>query len=118
MPSGPTLASMPWRDLKTLALFHALRFEGRDASADITDGNAREIAKNAGFDKGSSGKELKSRYTLYTMGPNRLNERIGDGKPYTVKRRYTRVLEMLKDQSGAIEVAQADLQRLQDKEQG
>lgn len=117
-PGARAKASKPWPDLKSLALFHALRVEGGDTMADITKANAEGIANAAGYDKPSSGKELLGHFSLYTLGVNRQNERTGDGKAYTVKRRYEFVRKHLDAFPVAIPVADADLERLRNKATG
>lgn len=99
-------------DLKLLALVHALRYLTGDKSADITQANAQGLAMGAQ----SAGRELYKHYTGYTLGKNAHNERLGDGAPHTVKRRYLAAIEKLEDFPKALAMAERELEKLHERE--
>ncbi|HMN07132.1 MAG TPA: hypothetical protein PKD45_15560, partial [Flavobacteriales bacterium] len=55
-----------WDDLKTLALFHALRYAAGDRQAKLsTNTEADKVARDAGFVSKGSGKRLRSHFIIY-----------------------------------------------------
>jgi hypothetical protein len=97
VPKAITTAAKPWPNLKSLALFHAFRCEAGERSADITHENASEIAKDAGYPKPSSGKELKGHFARYAWGTpeEKRRERTRDGRTGDVLTRYAKVISKL-----------------------
>lgn len=100
-----------WLDLKSLALFHAYRAEGGDASADINPANAQQVARDAGFTAQSSGKTLLEKFRDYATGnpEKRKRERTREGKrPGDVAKRFNVVLPRLEAYPNGLVVAQEE----------
>ncbi len=100
-----------WADLKSLALFHAFRYEAGEAAADITTENAARLAKGSGFCKPSSGKELKGHFDRYAWGKpeGRRRERTQDGKrPGDVLKRFDAVIAKLAPHAEALALAKEE----------
>lgn len=100
-------------DLKLLALVHALRrIATKDKDADISKDNAQALAEGAGSKGKQAGKDLFDRYMLYTLKANSKAERMQDGQPHTVKKRYLAAIAMLEDHSTAKAMAERELEEL------
>jgi hypothetical protein len=100
-------------DLKLLALVHALRWIAtKDKDADISKDNAQALAEAAGSKGKQAGKDLFDRYTLYTLKANSKAERMQDGQPHTVKKRYLVAITMLEDHTKAKDMAERELEEL------
>lgn len=99
-----------WPNLKSLALFHAYRVEGGDTSADIDQGNADQVAHDAGHNAKSSGKTLLENFRQYAHGlpEHKQRERTRDGRPGDVVKRLNLVIQRLAEYPDAVKVAEAD----------
>lgn len=108
-----TLAKSKRSDLKLVALVHALRWlAAKDREADISKDNAQALAEAAGSKGKQAGKDLFDRYTLYTLKANSKAERMQDGQPHTVKKRYLVAITMLEDHPKAKDMAERELEEL------
>jgi hypothetical protein len=102
--------------LKLLALVHALRKLTEDKSADITSENADALAKAAGSNGASGGRQLLRWFNAYAKGFNKKNERMHDGKVHTVKDRYRKAIPMLEKYPKAKAMAEQELEEILKKE--
>lgn len=109
-----------WPDLKSLALFHAYRLEGGDPSADIDQGNAKQVAHDAGHIAKTSGKTLLESFRKYAHGlpEHKQRERTRDGRPGDVAKRFNVVLPRLATYPNAMKVAEADRAFLRTRSNG
>jgi hypothetical protein len=99
-----------WRNLKSLALFHAYRVEAGEDEADINPSNAQQVAHDAGFSSRSSGKTLLENFRKYAHGlpEHKQRERTRDGRPGDVARRFNDVIPRLAEYPDALRLAEAD----------
>jgi hypothetical protein len=97
-------------------LVHALRWLSGDKAADITAANADALAKDAGSNAKSAGRELRKAYTRYTLKANSKAERLQDGEAYTVKARYQRAVQMLEAYPEAKAMAERELEEIRERE--
>ena len=121
IPSATAKAPKPngWPDLKTIALFRALRFETGDRTADLTQANAQQVAIEAGRTAKSSGKELRQHFHRYASAKNRVVERTGDSKrPGDIEKRYEAVIAMLGSWPAALALAQSERIIVRNRSQG
>jgi len=109
-----------WPNLKSLALFHAYRVEGGDTSADIDQGNADQVAHDAGHKAKSSGKTLLKNFRQYAHGlpEDKQRERTRDGRPGDVTKRLNLVIQRLAEYPNAVEAAEADRAFLRTRSNG
>jgi|GEM_PF-6177708 len=105
-PSAQASKPKSWPDLKTLALFHALRYDGGEKGADLhSDHQAEVVATHAGFTGIGSGKRLRSHFHVYRNEAGR----IARGKRSTeVLKRYEAVIPELENGSKALMLAQRE----------
>jgi hypothetical protein len=99
-------------DLKLLALVHALRYLTGDKTADITKENAQALANELGAMGKQSGKDLLDHFTRYTLKSDSKNNRLKDGIPNTVKRRYSIASRLLEGHPNALALAESELDEL------
>lgn len=103
-----------WDDLKTLALFHALRYAAGDRQADLsTNTEADKVARDAGFVSKGSGKRLRSHFITYRNEAGR----TGTGVRSTeVLKRYDAVIPRLEKGSDALKLATEERELVQSRE--
>lgn len=105
-----------WPDLKSLALFHALRNIAGDRTAGIVNAqDASDKARAAGFVSQRSGKELLGYYQNYAVKANNKTERMAGTRIGDVLTRYDRVIPMLKPYPPALQLAREERKELQEK---
>ena len=102
-------------DLKLVALVHALRYITKDKSANITATNAQALAMGAGSEGKYAGRDLRKHYDRYSMGMDQHAQRLDDGRPHTVKRRYLDAITKLEKYPAAKAMAEAELQELHER---
>lgn len=114
---APASNPSKWPDLKSLALFHAYRYEAGDKGADLGTMDAAEVAAQAGYTGKGNGKRLLAYFTKYSTGSNRANERTMEGKrPADVRKRFAEVCERLKPYSKALELAEVERKKLTNRD--
>lgn len=105
----PSRSTKPRPDLKRVALFRALRYEVGDHTAEVTIGNAAQIAtEEAQSFSRSGGKELIAHFRRYAWGANKIQERTQDGRRGDVVKRYDTVIAMLEKWPIALNLAQRE----------
>lgn len=112
---APASNPSKWPDLKSLALFHAYRFEAGDKEADLGTMDAAKVAAKAGFTAKSSGKELQGYFTRYALTPNRKAERMEHGRAGDIRKRLAIVVTKLNRYPKALAIAEAEAKELRDK---
>lgn len=112
--STPQASTRP--ELNLVALVHAFRYLSKDKSADITRDNDAALAEHYGYTSKDSGRILRTHFERYTNRPDSHAQRLDDAKRYTVKARYVKACEMLKEYPKALALAQAELEELADRE--
>lgn len=92
-----------WDDLKTLALFHALRYAAGDRQANLsTNTEADKVARDAGFVSKGSGKILRSHFNTYRNEAGRTGKGV---RSTEVLKRYDAVIPRLEKGSKALKLA-------------
>jgi hypothetical protein len=109
---GNGIAKNERPDLKLMALVHALRYLTNDKSADISKENAQTLANELGAMGKQSGKDLLDHFTRYTLKSDSKNNRLTDGMPNTVKRRYLDASRLLEGHPKAFALAESELDEL------
>ena len=106
-------------DLKTIALFRALRYVTGDGAADITQANAQQVAAEAGLTAKSSGKELRAHFHRYALAMNKVSERTKDSKrPGDIEKRYDAAIAMLGPWPAALALAESERIIVRTRSQG
>lgn len=92
-----------WDDLKTLALFHALRYAAGDRQANLsTNTEADKVARDAGYVSKGSGKILRSHFNTYRNEAGRTGKGV---RSTEVLKRYDAVIPRLEKGSKALKLA-------------